>query len=156
MLGDTVVLQDMQNKEGTDGRWTKTGYDYLIKVHGSRGVTQRNRRFLKKMMPFTPALPYSKEELNYGRIVTKALLTPAPKPADLAPLPPPTPIQTEEAPPRQVRSSSRPRQIRSSSRLRQVRSHGRPSPAILHQPVGLPGSSNLMDLLKIKERLVTQ
>ena len=56
-VSDTLVLQEMQNKTGTKGEWNKTGqvievllYDsYLVKIHGSRGVTQWNCCFLKKM-----------------------------------------------------------------------------------------------------------
>ena len=105
--GDTVVMKDLQIKAGTLGRWTKTGQvievlphdTYLIKVHGSRGLTQRNCRFLKKMTPFQPALLYSKDEVNHGRIVAKALLIlgpHAPHPATPPPPPPPptpTPLQ---------------------------------------------------------------
>ena len=64
-LGDTVAIQDQAANNGKAGRWNKTGivietlpYDsYLVKVHGNRSVTQRNRRFLKKFIPFKPAHP---------------------------------------------------------------------------------------------------
>ena len=35
---------------------------YLVKVHGSRALTTRNRRLLRKVVPFKPALPVSTME----------------------------------------------------------------------------------------------
>ena len=82
--GDTVVLQDLQTNNGKPGRWTKSGkvvevlpYDaYLVRIDGSRGVTQRNRRFLRKMQPFSPAIPFTSEELSPSRAITRAMMTP--------------------------------------------------------------------------------
>ena len=61
-LGDTVAIQDQAAKNWKAGRWNKSGVvieifphdSYLVKVHGNRSVTQRNRRFLRKMTPFKP------------------------------------------------------------------------------------------------------
>ena len=58
---DTVAVQD-QTQAGKAGRWTKTGEviealphnSYLVRIHGSRAPTQRNRQFLRKIIPFAP------------------------------------------------------------------------------------------------------
>ena len=48
---------------------------YQVQVHGSRTVTQRNRRFLRKFSPFQPAIPgrpgdclLSLPPVNLGRL----------------------------------------------------------------------------------------
>ena len=60
--GDLVRVQDQAaNKQ--PGKWTKTGkivevqkFDsYLVKIDGSNTVTKRNRRFLRKIVPFINA-----------------------------------------------------------------------------------------------------
>ena len=64
-LGDTVTVQDQSNPL-KPGKWTKTGdvveilphNSYMIIIHGSRAPTQRNRRFLRKISPFHPMIPY--------------------------------------------------------------------------------------------------
>ena len=58
--GDTVAIQDQSNP-AKPGRWTKTGRvvevlghdSYLVKVDGSGRTTQRNRRLLKPITPYT-------------------------------------------------------------------------------------------------------
>ena len=69
-LGDTVAIQDQAAaKNGKAGRWNKSGVvveilphdSYLVKVHGNRSVTQRNRRFLRKLLPFKPINPVEDE-----------------------------------------------------------------------------------------------
>ena len=62
-VGDSVYLQDQTGR--TPLKWSKSGtvveclpYDsYVIKVDGSRHVTKRNRRFLRKFTSFVPADP---------------------------------------------------------------------------------------------------
>ena len=65
-----MAVQDLQTKNGKAGRWTKSGEvlevlpynSYLIKIHGSRAVTKRNRRFLRKITPFSPIIPVKAHE----------------------------------------------------------------------------------------------
>ena len=69
LAGDTVAVQD-HSTNGKPGKWLKSGvvlevlpHDaYLVKIHGSRALTTRNRRFLRKVVPFQPALPVSSME----------------------------------------------------------------------------------------------
>ena len=69
-LGDTVAIQDQAAKNGKAGRWDKSGVvvetlphdSYLVKVHGNRSITQRNRRFLRKLSPFQPVNPVPQGE----------------------------------------------------------------------------------------------
>ena len=57
-VGDTVRVQNQVGERST--RWEKTGQvvetkpfdQYTIKVHGTGRLTLRNRRFLKKIVPF--------------------------------------------------------------------------------------------------------
>ena len=57
--GDVVMLQDQASPK-QPGKWTRTGrvteaegFDsYIIKMDGSHRVTKRNRRFLRKVVPF--------------------------------------------------------------------------------------------------------
>ena len=56
--GDTVLVQNQSSPK--PGKWTKTGkivevqdFDsYLIKIDGSNHITKRNRRFLRKIVPY--------------------------------------------------------------------------------------------------------
>ena len=56
--GDTVMVQDMSGQK--PGKWTKTGQvievedfdSYLVKINGSNNVTKRNRRYLRKIIPY--------------------------------------------------------------------------------------------------------
>ena len=71
-LGDTVTVQDQSNPL-KPGKWTKTGEvveilphnSYMIIIHGSRAPTQRNRRFLRKISPFHPIIPYQTEDHSF-------------------------------------------------------------------------------------------
>jgi hypothetical protein len=81
-LGDCVVVQDqVALQAGKPGRWTKSGeiveilpHDaYMIRMHGSRKVTQRNRRFLRRTQPFKPAIPVLSEDLAHSGPVTRAI-----------------------------------------------------------------------------------
>ena len=64
-----VTIQDV-SVNWKPGKWLKSGVvlevllheAYLVKVHGSRALTTRNRRFLRKVVPFKPALPVSTME----------------------------------------------------------------------------------------------
>ena len=59
--GTEVVIQD-PGTGGKDGRWTKSGTvveclphnSYLVRVHGSRALTKRNRIHLRKILPMVP------------------------------------------------------------------------------------------------------
>ena len=78
--GATVVVQDQQTNNGKAGRWTKSGEvievlphnSYLVKIHGSRAVTKRNRQFLRQITPFKPVIPVSEEEMRSSRVMTRA------------------------------------------------------------------------------------
>ena len=56
-VGDSVHIQNQHGSHPT--RWDKTGVitqvgqhdQYMVRVHGSRRLTARNRRFLKKFLP---------------------------------------------------------------------------------------------------------
>ena len=56
-VGDHVHIRNQSGNHST--RWNKTGeimqvgeHDkYMIRVHGSRRITVRNRRFLRKFLP---------------------------------------------------------------------------------------------------------
>ena len=89
LLGDSVMVQDQSTHK--PGRWTKTGKvvdilgfeSYLVKLDGSNVLTKRNRRFLKRIIPFIDA--------------AEPVKTP-PKPAPFHP-PPPCPTPTPTLPP---------------------------------------------------------
>ena len=59
--GDKVAIQDQTGN--TPRRWSKSGTvievcshsSYLVKVDGSNRATKRNRQFLRKIVPFSPA-----------------------------------------------------------------------------------------------------
>ena len=61
MRGDEVSIQDPA-AGGKAGRWSKSGtiveclpFDaYLVRTHGSRAVSQRNRIHLRKILPLAP------------------------------------------------------------------------------------------------------
>jgi hypothetical protein len=63
--GDTVAVQNQEAEKGKTGKWTKTGeivevlpFDsYIVKIHGSCAPTKRNRRFLRKIIPYSSLLP---------------------------------------------------------------------------------------------------
>ena len=101
VCGDTVVVQD-QTQQGKAGKWTKTGeivevlpYDsYVVRIHGSRAPTQRNRRFLRKITPYLSLIP-KELPLAASRPVTRA--TSQLETASTAP--PPTAGPTSTPPP---------------------------------------------------------
>ena len=59
--GAEVAVQD-PGTNGKPGRWSKTGtvveclpYDaYMVRIHGSRSVSRRNRVHLRKILPLAP------------------------------------------------------------------------------------------------------
>ena len=80
-IGDRVAVQDQSLSNGKPGRWDKSAFvveilphqAYMVKIHGSRKLTQRNRRFLRKVIPFKPAV---QEEVSMGKIVTRSQTQP--------------------------------------------------------------------------------
>ena len=172
--GDTVVLQDLQTNNGKPGRWTKSGevvevlpYDaYLVRIHGSRGVTQRNRRFLRKMQPFSPAIPFTSEECSPSRVITRAMMTPPvqeppqvvrqappalpalPPPVKQAPTALPTPTSTATS----ASTADYPPPPALAPPGLQPGPSALPSAELYRRrPIGPPGT-NLVDLLKRKEQ----
>ena len=69
VIGDVVTVQD-QTDPRKAGKWTKTGTvvevmphdSYMVRIHGSRAPTQRNRKFLRKISPFHPMIPVQQDE----------------------------------------------------------------------------------------------
>ena len=61
LVGQEVAVQD-PSVGGKAGKWNKSGtvveilpYDaYLVRIHGSRHVSKRNRSHLRKIAPFKP------------------------------------------------------------------------------------------------------
>ena len=86
--GDLVMIQDQAaNKQ--PGKWTQTGriievqkFDsYLIKIDGSRTVTKRNRKFLRRIVPFINAVAQPQPETNpEAPVVPVSTNTPTPTP----------------------------------------------------------------------------
>ena len=121
--GDTVAVQDQTQSNGKPGRWNKSGVvvetlphdSYMVKIHGSRQLTQRNRRFLKKMTPFKPVNPVTEEELAGSKIVTRSRTTPSNHDQTttpvVVPIPVPAPVHTpvsQMMTSRPIRSRTRP------------------------------------------------
>ena len=138
-IGDMVAVQDQSQSNGKPGRWTKSGIvvetlpheAYMVKIHGSRQLTQRNRRFLRKLTPFTPAVPVTQEEVAMSKVVTRSQTKPTMSSTPVTnPSRPVTP-----APPTPAKPT--------------VRCY----PAALHrkEPAGKPGD-NIVKLLQAKER----
>ena len=106
-VGDTVVVQD-QSLPNKPGKWTKTGvvietlpfHSYMVRMHGSRAPTQRNRRFLRKISPFASLLPKEPCTLPALGPATRSSSPPdpIPPPSHSAPTAPPPP-QALAAPP---------------------------------------------------------
>ena len=79
-IGDTVAVQDQAQSTGKPGRWNKSAIvveilpheAYMVKIHGSRQLTRRNRRFLRKLTPFMPTVPITQAEVSRSRIVTRS------------------------------------------------------------------------------------
>ena len=82
-LGDKVFLRNQRGSHPK--KWDKSGtvvtlgnYDqYWVKMGGSRSLSMRNRRFLRKFVPPTVAIgdPLSHSRQSYG-LATKAVLPP--------------------------------------------------------------------------------
>ena len=89
VIGDTVAAQNQSQSNGKPGRWDKSAIvveilpheAYRVKIHGSRQVTLRNRRFLRKLTPFTPAVPVTQEEVSRSKIVTESQTQPIMNPS---------------------------------------------------------------------------
>ena len=96
--GDLVMVQD-QAAPKQPGKWTKTGkivetqeFDsYLVKIDGSNNVTKRNRKFLRKIVPF----------INAGDTLGKPPPTLPPKTSASAtsPSPPQSPVPSSDTAP---------------------------------------------------------
>ena len=77
LVGQEVAVQDPP-AGGKAGRWNKSGtvvevlpYDaYLVRIHGSRYVSKRNRSHLRKIAPFKP------EEKLYPAVSPEAQAVP--------------------------------------------------------------------------------
>ena len=77
-LHDVVTVQD-QSDPRKAGKWTKTGTvveilphdSYMVRIHGSRAPTQRNRKFLRKISPFHPMIPVQQEEFIPASMVLR-------------------------------------------------------------------------------------
>ena len=81
------MVQDQSSNK--PGRWTKTGKvmehlgfeSYLVKLDGSNLLTKRNRRFLRKILPFIDAAdPQTQSQTNSRPPTPPASLPPAPPP----------------------------------------------------------------------------
>ena len=108
--GDLVRIQDQAtNKQ--PGKWTQTGkivevqkFDsYLVKIDGSRTVTKRNSRLLRRIVPFINASDQPQPETNPQVSPAPALPatpTPTPSPTPLAGTTPPSPTPSYTRPPK--------------------------------------------------------
>ena len=81
------MVQDQSSNK--PGRWTKTGKvmehlgfeSYLVKLDGSNLLTKRNRRFLRKILPFIDAAdPQAQSQTNSRPPTPPTSLPPAPQP----------------------------------------------------------------------------
>jgi hypothetical protein len=148
--GDIVAVQDQDNM-GKKGRWSRSGqivevlpHDaYMVKIHGSREATKRNRRFLRKITLFGPAVPITREEMA-APVLTRARAEMERKRAES--------VQqearaAEPAAPRAPEPSAPQAPALSG---RQVPARWAPEKH-RQQPVGAPGSGNLVRLLKERE-----
>ena len=112
--GDCVAVQDQKTNNGKPGRWTKSGEvvevlphdSYMVRIHGSRAPTQRNRRFLRKITPFSPIIPVTVEETATPALTRARSAASSPSP-DSEPPGPATlaPASPTSAPPGPVRSA---------------------------------------------------
>ena len=79
-VGDNVAVQDQQAGKGKAGKWTRSGRvveilphsSYMVVINGSRAPTQRNRRFLRLLTPFSPLIPSVPEYSHYSPPLTRA------------------------------------------------------------------------------------
>ena len=151
-VGDTVFIQDQKTNNGKAGRWNKSGevmevlpFDsYQVQVHGSRTVTQRNRRFLRKFSPFQPAIPGPPRRLPPAPATTAKPATciqgPAllPAPPTTASRPAPAPLAAPPAPKARVTAPPTPAPTYRSPAAATHRS----------LPAGPPGSDIVAKLLR--------
>ena len=83
--GTEVAIQD-PSAGGKAGRWSKSGTvieclphdSYIVRVHGSRAVTKRNRIHLRKILPLVPdpyIIPVSHPSATEAPEVTKREIT---------------------------------------------------------------------------------
>ena len=156
-LGDVVAVQDLQTEKSKPGRWTKSGevvevlpHDaYLIKMHGSRGITKRNRRFLRKITPFSPIIPVTSRELQTTQVVTRARA----KQEDTAA---PQPIPVDTPPHAQPASNPEPRTEQPAAHhdptpeARTCQPGGHTAAQYRQQPAARPGE-DVITLLKQRE-----
>ena len=148
-IGDSVAVQDQSQSNGKPGRWDKSAIvveilrheAYVVKIHGSRQLTQRNRRFLRKVIPFTPAVPVTQEEVSMGKVVTRSQTQPI---MPSTPVSASTPVIDQSSP---VSAPCPPAQT--SPAKFPVRN----SPAAQYRrvPAGKPGD-NIVKLLMAKDR----
>ena len=154
--GDTVAVQDL-TKKGQPGRWTKSGTivevlpheAYLVKVHGSRALTKRNRRFLRKLTPFTPASPLSPGE---SYVVPPAHSQPLAGAAAAAPtVTQGVPLQSEVATPAPAHPLPAPTPLPVPHENEPIQREAPTAETHRLQPVGAPGQPNMLELLKQRE-----
>ena len=148
-IGDMVAVQDQSQSNGKPGRWNKSAIvveilpheAYMVKITGSRQVTQRNRRFLRKLKPFTPAVPVTQEEVSRSKIVTRSQTQPITTASSASTSTPPTyPSRPVSVPP----TPALPTPARSTVRCP-------PAPQHRREPAGKPGD-NIVKMLMDRER----
>ena len=148
-IGDMVAVQDQSQSNGKPGRWDKSAIvveilpheAYMVKIHGSRQVTQRNRRFLRKLSPFTPAVPVTQEEVSRSKIVTRSQTQPIMTPSSSTTS---TPVTYPSSPVSVPLTPALPTPARSTVRCY-------PAPQHRGEPAGKPGD-NIVKLLMARER----
>ena len=163
-IGDMVAVQDQSQSNGKPGRWDKSAIvveilpheAYMVKIHGSRQATQRNRRFLRKLSPFTPAVPVTQEEVSRSKIVTRSQTQPIMIPSSGTTRSRTQPIRTTSSGPTStsVTYPSSPVSVPLTPALpTPARSTVRCYPAPQHrrEPAGKPGD-NIVKLLMARER----
>ena len=160
-VGDTVVVQDQSSNK--PGKWTRTGvvietlpyHSYMVRMHGSRAPTQRNRRFLRKITPFASILPTEPCASPAARPATRSSSPPTSAPT-LAASPPPPPFRAAEPPAATPSSTQEPP-------TPSTRGSPPPAPAVLHlpqpsaadyrqRPAAPPGSDTLTILHEMESR----
>ena len=104
-VGDHVRVQNQVGNKPR--RWDKTGViievrqfdQYAVRIHGSGRVTLRNRKFLRKYIPFSPSfqrfnhatreitLPYNQNSFKNISLTSPSIETPLKPPTSVTPLP---------------------------------------------------------------------
>ena len=157
-LGQTCLIQNQRGH--LRNRWHQTGtvveilpYDrYVVRVHGSRNTTTRNRRFLRKYTPYRDIVPTfddleirEKDSVEYTNppvveaspeCTSPPIVTPEdPDDPDVSSKDDQPPVNTyvpqhdspprgnAEAPPSHVQTPPHPRQVKEKLCLRRIRSH---------------------------------